>query len=121
MNECKIESISNFVKLRPMCVLDDCCYSRHRHGSTLFGYYVYINDFAKMAIEVSGKDLGIYNIDGQDFIDRYGYKCPLGVNGRNSDNTLYREKLGWEVSQPLIEGMKKTFKWIVEQIKNEDI
>jgi len=75
-----------------------------------------INDFAKMAIEVSGKDLGIYNIDGQDFIDRYGYKCPLGVNGRNSDNTLYEEKLGWKVSRPLIEGMRKTYKWINQQI-----
>ncbi len=75
-----------------------------------------INDFAKMAIEVSGKDLGIYNINGQDFIDKYGHECPIGVNGRNSDNSLYKEKIGWVVSQPLIEGMKKTYKWINEQI-----
>ena len=66
-----------------------------------------INDFARMAISVSGKDLDIYNIDGQDFIDKYGHKCPLGVNGRNSDNNLYFEKLGWKVSRPLVEGMKK--------------
>ena len=76
-----------------------------------------INDFAKMAIRVSGKDLDIYNIDGQDFIDKYGHKCPLGVNGRNSDNTLYEEKLGWKVSRPLVEGMEKTYKWINNQIK----
>ena len=76
-----------------------------------------INDFAKMAIEVSGKKLDIYNIDGQDFIDKYGHKCPIGVNGRNSDNTLYGEKIGWEVSQPLIEGMKKTYEWIKKQTK----
>ena len=75
-----------------------------------------INDFAKMAITVSGKNLDIYNIDGQDFIDKYGHKCPIGVNGRNSDNTLYFEKLGWKVSQPLIEGMKKTYEWINKQI-----
>jgi GDP-D-mannose 3',5'-epimerase len=75
-----------------------------------------INDFAKMAITVSGKNLDIYNIDGQDFIDKYGHKCPIGVNGRNSDNTLYFKKLGWKVSQPLIEGMKKTYEWINKQI-----
>ncbi len=76
-----------------------------------------INDFAKMAIEVSGKKLDIYNIDGQDFIDKYGHKCPIGVNGRNSDNTLYEQKIGWKVSQPLIEGMKKTYEWINKQTK----
>ena len=75
-----------------------------------------INDFAKMAITVSGKNLDIYNIDGQDFIDKYGHKCPIGVNGRNSDNSLYFKKLGWKVSQPLIEGMKKTYEWINKQI-----
>ena len=75
-----------------------------------------INDFAKMAITVSGKNLDLYNIDGQDFINKYGHKCPIGVNGRNSDNTLYFEKLGWKVSQPLIEGMKKTYEWINNQI-----
>ena len=77
-----------------------------------------INDFAKMAIEVSGKNLDLYNIDGQDFISKYGHKCPIGVNGRNSDNKLYEEKLGWKVSQPLIEGMKKTYEWIYKQINN---
>ena len=76
-----------------------------------------INDFAKMAIIVSGKNLDLYNINGQDFINKYGHKCPIGVNGRNSDNTLYFEKIEWKVSQPLIEGMKKTYEWINNQIK----
>jgi len=80
-----------------------------------------INDFAKMAIEISGKDLSLYNIDGEEFVAKYGHKCPIGVNGRNSDNNLYRERVGWEVSQPLIEGMKKTYQWIKKQVelKNE--
>ena len=76
-----------------------------------------INNFARMAIEVSNKDLDIYNINGQDFIEKYGHKCPIGVNGRNSDNTLYEQKIGWKVSQPLIEGMKKTYEWINKQTK----
>ena len=76
-----------------------------------------MNDFAKMAIKVSGKKLDVYNIDGEDFFDKYGHKCPIGVNGRNSDNSLYFEKIGWKVSEPLIEGMQKTYKWISQQIK----
>ena len=60
-----------------------------------------INNFAKMAIDISGKNITIKNIDG-----------PIGVNGRNSDNTLYEEKMGWSVSKPLINGMKKTFEWV---------
>ena len=78
-----------------------------------------INDFAQMAIDISGKDLSIYNIDGEEFESKYGHKCPIGVNGRNSDNKLYEEKVGWVVSQPLIDGMRETYKWIKEQVDKE--
>ena len=78
-----------------------------------------INDFAKMAIRISGKNITIYNIDGEEFEQKYGHKCPIGVNGRNSDNTLYKEKIGWSVSQPLIDGMQQTYKWIEQQVKNK--
>ena len=74
-----------------------------------------MNEFARMAINVSGKQLDIYNIDGDDFLNKYGHKCPIGVNGRNSDNDLYYKKIGWKVSQPLIDGMKKTYDWINNQ------
>jgi nucleoside-diphosphate-sugar epimerase len=74
-----------------------------------------MNDFAKMAIEVSGKKLDVYNIDGDDFYEKYGHQCPIGVNGRNSDNSLYLEKVGWKVSEPLIDGMRKTYDWINKQ------
>jgi len=78
-----------------------------------------INNFAQMAIDISGKDLTIYNIDGEEFEQKYGHRCPIGVNGRNSDNTLYKEKIKWSVSQPLVEGMKKTYQWIEEQTKRK--
>lgn len=77
-----------------------------------------MNDFAQMAIDLSGKDLTVYNIDGAEFEAEYGHKCPIGVNGRNSDNDLYREKLGWEVTQPLRTGMKKTYEWIATQVES---
>ena len=78
---------------------------------------VSINKLAQIAIDISGKSLTIENIQGQDFIDKYGFKCPTGVRGRNSDNNLFKEKLGWEVSQPLIVGMKQTYSWIDKQVK----
>ena len=67
-----------------------------------------INDFAQMAIDISGKKLKINNITG-----------PTGVRGRNSDNKLLFEKLQWAPSLPLIDGMKKTYSWINSQIQVE--
>ena len=65
-----------------------------------------INDFAKMVIAISGKKLSIKNIPG-----------PTGVRGRNSDNTLIKEKLSWAPTQPLKSGVEKTYIWITEQLK----
>jgi nucleoside-diphosphate-sugar epimerase len=66
---------------------------------------VTINQLAQIAIDLSGKEITIKNVPG-----------PLGVRGRNSDNRLYKEKMGWEVSMPLIEGLSKTFDWINKQV-----
>jgi GDP-D-mannose 3',5'-epimerase len=76
-----------------------------------------INNFAKMAIAISEKDVKIKNIQGQEFRDKYGFPCPIGVKGRNSDNELYRNKMGWEPRQPLLEGMETTYAWIKRQIE----
>jgi GDP-D-mannose 3',5'-epimerase len=67
-----------------------------------------INDFAQLAINLSGKNLKISNIPG-----------PTGVRGRNSDNALLKQKLNWEPKMPLIEGMQKTFQWINQQVENQ--
>jgi nucleoside-diphosphate-sugar epimerase len=77
---------------------------------------VSINQLAKMAIELSGKNIKIKNIYGDEFIEKYGHKCPLGVKGRNSDNNLYRNKIGWVVSEPLFIGLEKTYNWIEKLI-----
>ena len=79
-----------------------------------------INAFAQMAIDISGKDITIYNLEGQAFEDKYGHPCPLGVKGRNSDNTLFETKVGWKTTQPLRVGMEKTFKWIKGQIEQNN-
>jgi len=64
-----------------------------------------INDLAKMVIEISGKDVGINNIDG-----------PTGVRGRNSENSLIYEKLKWKPSEPLKKGIENTYLWIQNQL-----
>ncbi len=66
---------------------------------------VAINQLADMAIEIAGKKLAKKHIPG-----------PLGVRGRNSDNRLIEEKLGWRPSRPLKEGMTNTYQWIEDQI-----
>jgi nucleoside-diphosphate-sugar epimerase len=67
-----------------------------------------INDFAKLIAEISGKSITINNIKG-----------PEGVRGRNSDNALIQEKLGWAPSHSLREGITKTYHWIAEQAAKE--
>ncbi|CCQ74180.1 NAD-dependent epimerase/dehydratase family protein [Magnetospira sp. QH-2] len=47
----------------------------------------------------------------------YNLDAPKGVRGRNSDNTLIQEKLGWAPSIPLVEGMEKTYRWVYDQVK----
>jgi nucleoside-diphosphate-sugar epimerase len=77
---------------------------------------VTINQLAQMAIDISRKQISYKNIGGKEFYDKYGFKCPTGVRGRNSDNKLYKEKIGWEVNMPLQIGMEKTFEWINLQV-----
>ena len=47
----------------------------------------------------------------------YNLKAPKGVNGRNSDNTLIKELMGWEPSIPLRVGMEETYRWIYDQMQ----
>ena len=68
---------------------------------------VSINELAEMAMEIAGKKLIIKHISG-----------PLGVRGRNSDNQLIKEKLGWEPNWPLRKGLEITYRWIDNQVKN---
>ena len=77
---------------------------------------VTINQLAEMAIEVANKRAYVKNIHGDEFKAKYGFKCPIGVRGRNSDNKLYKEHMGWEPSQPLKVGMEKTYQWIHKQL-----
>ena len=69
-----------------------------------------INDLAKMVIEISGKDLKIKNVESN----------AIGVRGRNSENTLIEQVLGWRPTQPLRSGIEKTYAWVNEQVNKKE-
>ncbi len=66
---------------------------------------VSLNQLASMIMDIAGKKLSISHIPG-----------PEGVRGRNSDNNLIQEKLGWRPSQSLVKGLEKTYVWIEKQV-----
>lgn len=51
---------------------------------------------------------------------KYILEAPQGVRGRNSDNTMIRERLGWEPSISLRDGLEKTYHWIYHQMLNKE-
>ena len=67
---------------------------------------VTINQLVDYVADIAGKKVEKNHIPG-----------PLGVRGRNSDNALIREKLGWAPSQSLREGLEKTYEWIEWQVR----
>jgi nucleoside-diphosphate-sugar epimerase len=67
---------------------------------------VTISQLVQMAASIAGKKISVKHIPG-----------PLGVRGRNSHNGLIAEKLGWQPSQPLVNGLRKTYEWIALQVQ----
>ena len=67
---------------------------------------VTINQLVDIVADIAGKTIGRNHIPG-----------PLGVRGRNSDNRLIGEKLGWKPSEPLKKGLEKTYAWIEAQTR----
>jgi nucleoside-diphosphate-sugar epimerase len=67
---------------------------------------VTINGLVDMVEEIAGVKLQ----------RTYNLKAPKGVNGRNSDNALIKQYLGWEPSVRLRDGLEKTYRWIYDQM-----
>ena len=72
---------------------------------------VTINDLLKITAKVAGAAVS----------KRHKLDAPLGVRGRNSNNDLVREKLGWDYEQSLEEGIAKTYAWIKEQVDSQKV
>ena len=71
---------------------------------------VTINQLVETAAKVADKE-----VQKQHKLD-----APLGVRGRNSNNDVVRRELGWDYSQTLEEGIRKTYAWISEQIAKKN-
>ncbi len=67
---------------------------------------VTINQLAEMIMKIADKNVSLKHIPG-----------PLGVRGRNSDNHLIEKMLNWKPSQPLEDGLKVTYNWILDEVK----
>jgi GDP-D-mannose 3',5'-epimerase len=66
---------------------------------------VTINELVELVADIAGKDIRKNHIPG-----------PTGVRGRNSDNRLIEERLGWKPSQSLRHGLERTYEWIERQV-----
>jgi GDP-D-mannose 3',5'-epimerase len=102
------------IQTRSFLYIEECIEGIHRImegdyqqplnlGSTLM---ISINDLVRLIAKISGKTINIKNIEG-----------PMGVMGRNSDNTLIKEKINWAPGEDLEGGLIKTYAWIKEQIE----
>ncbi|MDP1881200.1 MAG: NAD-dependent epimerase/dehydratase family protein [Parachlamydiaceae bacterium] len=111
----EIEIWGDGKQTRSFLYIDECLEGvrRFMDSDTFFGpvnigsdEMVTINLLAEYAMEIAGKKLKLKHIEG-----------PLGVRGRNSDNKLIKEKLGWTPSKSLKEGLEKTYRWIEARVK----
>ena len=100
---------------RSFCYIDDCLEGVHRLMHSDYraplnigsDERVTIDELADIAIELAGRKV----------VKQYDTSKPQGVRGRNSDNTLIKQVLGWAPSIPLREGIARTYPWIAEQVK----
>jgi nucleoside-diphosphate-sugar epimerase/ADP-ribose pyrophosphatase YjhB (NUDIX family) len=101
---------------RSFCYIDDCLEAiiriiRSDYTKPLnigSEELISMNDFADLVMDIANNKLPIKHIEG-----------PEGVRGRNSDNTLIKEVLGWAPSIPLKVGIKNTYDWIKAEVEAE--
>lgn len=112
--EDEIEVWGDGLQTRSYCYIDDCVEGIYRLAQT--EYHEPINLGQDRMITVNELVDMIANIAGKKIRKRYDLTKPQGVRGRNSDNTRLREVLKWEPQVSLEEGLKRTYKWIYEQL-----
>lgn len=113
----QIEIWGDGLQTRSFLYVDECVEGTRRLMESNFSgpvnigsdEMVTINQLGEMAMKIAGKNLSIRHISG-----------PLGVRGRNSDNRMIQRALGWAPSQPLEDGLRKTYEWIVAQVKTQE-
>jgi len=109
----EIEMWGDGEQTRSFCYIEDCLEGIYRlmrsdHTSPLnlgSDRMVTINELAQIIAKIAGIEITIKHIPG-----------PMGVRGRNSDNTRLREVLKWEPRLTLEEGLQRTYPWIEQQV-----
>jgi GDP-D-mannose 3',5'-epimerase len=76
--------------------------------------FMYIDDCVKGTQSIMESEID--EIAGIKLTRTYDLSAPKGVNGRNSDNTMILDRLGWEPSIKLRDGLERTYRWIEQQI-----
>ena len=112
----EIEIWGDGEQTRSFCYIDDCIEGLYKlmrsdfHEPLNLGQdrMVTINELADIVANIAGITIIKKHIDG-----------PQGVRGRNSDNSLLREVLGWEPSISLEDGLATTYQWIEEQVREK--
>lgn len=98
---------------RSFTFIDDCLHGIHLiHNSDFVDP---INLGSNELVTINGLVDIVEDIAGTELTRRYNLNAPKGVNGRNSDNTLIQERLGWAPSTKLRMGMEKTYRWIEQE------
>jgi nucleoside-diphosphate-sugar epimerase len=113
----EIEIWGNGLQTRSFLYIDECVEGIRRlmesdfPGPVNIGSeeMVTINQLVDYVAEVAGKSITRMHIPG-----------PLGVAGRNSDNKLIQERIGWAPDYPLKKGLEHTYKWISEQVDSQN-
>jgi GDP-D-mannose 3',5'-epimerase len=115
MGEHEIEIWGDGEQTRSFMYIDDCVYGTQ----TLMASDVLepINLGSDELVTINQLVDIVEGIAGIKLKRRFNHDAPRGVRGRNSDNTLIKQKLGWAPSIPLLEGMQKTYRWIYEEMQ----
>jgi len=116
VSEQEFEMWGDGKQTRSFCFIDDCVEGVLRLMNSDFAKpinlgseeMVSMNEMAEIVLGFANKKIPLKHIPG-----------PEGVRGRNSNNDLIRQVLGWAPSISLREGLQKTFTWINQQIENE--
>lgn len=99
---------------RSYCYIDDCVEGIYRLMRS--DYREPLNLGRDELVSINGLVDIVAGIAGKRISKRYDLSKPQGVRGRNSDNTLLRQVLGWEPGIALADGLRPTYEWIEEQV-----
>jgi GDP-D-mannose 3',5'-epimerase len=111
----EIEIWGDGEQTRSFMYIDDCLYGTTRLMES--DVLDPINIGSSELVTINQLVDTVEEIAGVRLRRRYNLDAPKGVRGRNSDNRLIRERLGWEPSTPLSVGLERTYAWIYDELK----